>query len=245
MSCSIIRSPAVVTAFATRRPRRRSARRIERAAGATPEPPNRYAAPARHWRDAVPDDRFAHLVKDATRALVRALQRRLAPFGVPFGHWAFLRILWESDGLTQRELSREAGVMEPTTFGALKAMESRGYIARRQLRGQPAQDPYFSHPQGRALKDKLVPLAEEVNRIAVRGVPARDVAATRRTLLAVLESLARTKRGSASRRPGRMPVDARARPASPGKAEAPWRRVSPRDRSRIFTQGDTDGPSCA
>jgi DNA-binding MarR family transcriptional regulator len=124
----------------------------------------------KHWRDAVPDDRFAHLVKDTTRALVRALQRRLAPFDVPFGHWAFLRILWESDGLTQRELSREAGVMEPTTFGALKAMEMRGYIARRQLAGNRRKIHIFLTRKGRALKNKLVPLAEEVNRIAVRGV---------------------------------------------------------------------------
>lgn len=149
----------------------------------------------RHWREAVPDDRFAHLVKDATRALVRALQRRLAPFGVPFGHWAFLRILWASDGLTQRELSREAGVMEPTTFGALKAMESRGYIARRQLAGNRRKVHIFLTAKGRSLQRKLVPLAEEVNRIAVRGVPARDVVATRRTLLAVLESLARDEAG--------------------------------------------------
>ena len=145
----------------------------------------------KHWRDAVPDDRLAHLVKDATRALVRALQRRLAPFDVPFGHWAFLRILWESDGLTQRELSREAGVMEPTTFDALKAMQSRGYIVRRRLAGNRRKVHIFLTRKGRALQDKLVPLAEEVNRIAVQGVPARDVAATRRTLLAVLESLAR------------------------------------------------------
>ncbi len=38
----------------------------------------------RHWREAVPDDRLAHLVKDATRALVRALQMRLAQHGVSF-----------------------------------------------------------------------------------------------------------------------------------------------------------------
>ena len=56
----------------------------------------------RHWREAVPNDRLAHLVKDATRALVRALQMRLGEHGVSFGHWTFLRILWESDGLTQR-----------------------------------------------------------------------------------------------------------------------------------------------
>ncbi|MFX8633184.1 hypothetical protein ABTM26_19550, partial [Acinetobacter baumannii] len=59
----------------------------------------------RHLREVVPDDRLAHLVKDATRALVRALQARLARHGVSFGHWSFLRILWERDGLTQRELS--------------------------------------------------------------------------------------------------------------------------------------------
>ena len=87
----------------------------------------------RHWREAVPNDRLAHLVKDATRGLVRALTARLAEHQVAFGHWAFLRILWETDGLTQRELSVQAGVMEPTTFSALKAMERLGYVERRQM----------------------------------------------------------------------------------------------------------------
>src|ERR1700693_701235 len=89
----------------------------------------------RHWREAVPNDRLAHLVKDATRALVRALQTRLSEDAVPFGHWAFLRILLEGDGLTQRELSEQAGVMEPTTFSALKAMEQMGYGTRRPMPG--------------------------------------------------------------------------------------------------------------
>ncbi len=145
----------------------------------------------RHWRDAVPDDRMAHLVKDATRALVKALQRRLAVHGVSFGHWTFLRILWETDGLTQRDLSREAGVMEPTTFAALKAMEARGYIARRQLAGNRRKIHIFLTAKGKALKRALVPLAEEVNRVAVRGVRTADRTATRRTLLSILENLAR------------------------------------------------------
>ena len=145
----------------------------------------------RHWRDAVPNDRMAHLVKDATRALVRALQTRLAQHEVPFGHWTFLRILWEKDGLTQRELSREAGVMEPTTFTALKAMESRGYIVRRQLAGNRRKVHIFLTARGRALKRTLVPLAEAVNRIAVRGITSADIAATRRTLMSVLVNLAR------------------------------------------------------
>lgn len=144
-----------------------------------------------HWRDAVPDDRMAHLVKDATRALVRSLQTRLAEHGVPFGHWAFLRILWERDGLTQSELSREAGVMEPTTFTALKAMEARGYIVRRQFAGNRRKVHIFLTAKGRGLRRTLVPLAEAVNRVAVRGVASADIAATRRTLVAVLVNLAK------------------------------------------------------
>ena len=145
----------------------------------------------KHWREAVPDDRLAHLVKDATRALLRALQMRLTAHGVSLGHWTFLRILWERDGLTQRELSEEAGVMEPTTFSALNAMEKLGYIARRQMPDNRKKVYVFLTPKGRELKDKLVPLAEDVNRIAVAGVPADHIAATRRTLLAIIENLAR------------------------------------------------------
>ncbi|HZI82564.1 MAG TPA: MarR family transcriptional regulator [Casimicrobiaceae bacterium] len=145
----------------------------------------------RHWRDVVPDDRLAHLVKDAMRALDRSLQVRLAEHDVPLGHWTFLRVLWVTDGLTQRELSREAGVMEPTTFAALKAMANRGYVVRRQLAGNRRKVHVFLTTKGRRLKAKLVPLAEEVNRRAVAGVTPRDVVATRRTLLAVLENLAR------------------------------------------------------
>jgi MarR family transcriptional regulator, organic hydroperoxide resistance regulator len=144
----------------------------------------------RHWREAIPDDRLAHLVKDATRALVRALQMRLAAHAVPFGHWTFLRILWETDGLTQRELSEQAGVMEPTTFSALKAMEQRGYVVRRQIAGNKKNVYVHLTPKGRLLKRRLVPLAEAVNNIAVRGVTASDIAATRQTLLAIIENLA-------------------------------------------------------
>ncbi|HEX7465388.1 MAG TPA: MarR family transcriptional regulator [Usitatibacter sp.] len=144
-----------------------------------------------HWREAVPGDRLAHLVKDATRALVRALQMRLVAHGVPFGHWAFLRILWERDGLTQRELSGRAGVMEPTTFSALKAMEGIGYVKRRRLPENRKNIYVFLTAKGRALKEKLVPLAEDVNRVAVAGLADEDISRTREVLLAIIDNLAR------------------------------------------------------
>jgi DNA-binding MarR family transcriptional regulator len=125
---------------------------------------------------------------------VRALQARLAAHGVSFGHWTFLRILWERDGLTQRELSDQAGVMEPTTGAAIRAMEKLGYVARR--RNPRNRKNVYVHltPKGRALKAKLVQLAVDVNEIGLAGVSPQDRAATQRTLLAIMENLGRSSR---------------------------------------------------
>ena len=144
----------------------------------------------RHWREAVPDDRLAHLIRDVARAQMRALQLRLAEHGVSFGHWTFLRILWLKDGLTQRELSELAGVMEPTTFAAVKAMEGMGLIERRQLAGNRKNMHVFLTRAGRGLQKKLVPLAEEVNHISVAGSTEAQVRAMRQFLLLMLENLA-------------------------------------------------------
>jgi DNA-binding MarR family transcriptional regulator len=148
------------------------------------------------WREAVPNDRLAHLIKDATRGLTRALHLRLAAHNVSFGHWVFLRVLWEKDGLTQRELSEEAGMTEPTTFSALTAMERQGYIERRKLPHNAKNVYVYLTSRGRELRDVLVPIAEDINAVAVEGVDAQDIATTRRVLLAIIENLAREEAAS-------------------------------------------------
>lgn len=157
-----------------------------------------------HWREAVPNDRLAHLIRDASRAFHRALQVRLAQHGVPFGHWTFLRILWEADGLTQKELSERAGVMEPTTFSAMKAMEALGYIERRQLPTNKKNMYVHLTVKGRSLKKLLVPMAEETNSVSIEGISGDDIKTTRRVLLAMIENLARDEAiqeaGSAKRK---------------------------------------------
>jgi DNA-binding MarR family transcriptional regulator len=133
------------------------------------------------------DERFAHLVKIAYRGFSRNLQLRLRKESLLYGHWTLLRILWNTDGITQRQLSEQAGVSEPTTFGALQAMEKLGYITRQKMGKQMR---IFVTPKGALLKQRVVPAAEEVNRIALAGLPGDDLAATRRTLLAMIENLA-------------------------------------------------------
>ncbi|MBY4597614.1 MarR family winged helix-turn-helix transcriptional regulator [Ottowia caeni] len=143
-----------------------------------------------HWRETLPKDRLAHLVRDVARMQTKALQARLVEHGVSFGHWAFLRILWIQDGQTQRQLSEAAGVMEPTTFSAVKAMEALGLIERRHLAGNRKNMHVFLTDKGRALESVLVPLAEEVNAICVQSMSPRTVATVRKALLEMIENLA-------------------------------------------------------
>jgi DNA-binding MarR family transcriptional regulator len=143
-----------------------------------------------HWREAVPNDRMAHLIRDTERAFRKALQIRLAEYSIPFGHWTFLRVLWEKDGLTQRELSEYAGVMEPTTFAAMKAMEAQGYIVRKQLPTNRKNVYIYLTAKGRALKNKLVPLAEDTNSISTRNISPDELMTARKVLLTMIENFA-------------------------------------------------------
>jgi DNA-binding MarR family transcriptional regulator len=137
----------------------------------------------------VHDERIAHLIKNAFRGTSGALQRRLRRHSLLYGHWTLLRILWQSDGMTQRQLSEQAGVKESSTFTALQAMEKLGYVKREKIASNNKQVRVFLTAKGRALRARIVPMAQDVNRIALKGVSAKDLAATRRTLLRVIENL--------------------------------------------------------
>jgi DNA-binding MarR family transcriptional regulator len=136
-----------------------------------------------------PSDRLAHLVRDAGKLLARALQSRLNERSVAYGHWTFLRILWKHNGISQTRLSQLAGVMAPSTFAAVAAMEKLGYIVRKQKPGN-RKNIYISLTRaGHALEAKLVPLAVEVNKIAVTGLSRKQIAEFRKVLIAIINNL--------------------------------------------------------
>lgn len=123
-----------------------------------------------------------YLLRDTYRVFTKVLQARISTFGVTIGQWYFLRVLWDEDGLTQRELSQRVGMMEPTTVTALNGMEKRGYVKRvRNVEDKRKVNIYLTD-RGRALRNTLLPHAIDVNIRAVAGVPLADVEALRRTL---------------------------------------------------------------
>ena len=135
------------------------------------------------------NERLAHLVKNVFRLTSEMLQKRLKSHGVLYSHWTLLRVLWVGDGLTQRQLSDLAGISEPSTFMALKAMENKGYVLRQKMPDNKKQIRVFLTPMGLQLKQVMVPEAENINAQALFGLTPQDIHVTRRTLLAMVDNL--------------------------------------------------------
>jgi MarR family transcriptional regulator, organic hydroperoxide resistance regulator len=123
-----------------------------------------------------------YLLRMTHRSFARAMQAQIEPRGVTIGMWYFLRILWEEDGLTQRELSQRIEMMEPTTATALRNMEERNLVRRVRNVGDKRKVNIYLTDEGRALRDVLLPYARQVNEQALAGVSGPDIAVYRRVL---------------------------------------------------------------
>lgn len=145
----------------------------------------------RHWREAVPDDRLAHLVKDAGRAMVRGCRCAWLSMKFLSVTGRFCAFCGSPMDWTQKELSDEAGTTTPTTFSAVSAMEKLGYVERRYAPGNRKNTHVYLTPRGRSLESKLVPLAEEVNEISVKGLKGSEIDIARKVLLTIIENMAR------------------------------------------------------
>lgn len=129
------------------------------------------------------------LVRAANRAFQRALEVEITRHGVTPGQWYFLRVLWEQDGLNQRELSGQVGMTEPTTVVALNSMEKAKLIKRVRSTSDKRKVHIFLTAKGKRLRDVMLPLAREVNAVAEVDVSAADKAAFRRVLAKMIENL--------------------------------------------------------
>ena len=85
--------------------------------------------------------------------------------------------------------------MEPTTVIALRTMESLGYVTLERRPDNRKNIYVHLTSEGRRLRKVLVPLAQDVNAVALAGIADKDVEIARRALLIMIDNLARDQNG--------------------------------------------------
>jgi MarR family transcriptional regulator, organic hydroperoxide resistance regulator len=97
------------------------------------------------------------LMRIALFGLRASFKAKLAKHGVPWSAWYYLRVLWETDGITQRELTERVGVMQPNTVSALQTMRRTGWVTVARSDKDRRQILVTLTPKGRKLMQRLLP----------------------------------------------------------------------------------------
>ena len=131
------------------------------------------------------------VVREVWRLFARCLQPRIAREGVSIGMWFVLRMLWDEDGMTQRELGERVGINGPTMVTALNSMERAGLVKRVHNQADRRKINVFLTKRGRKLKSKLWPMAAEILALGLSGLTRRQVQSLNKMLAQVRLNLER------------------------------------------------------
>jgi DNA-binding MarR family transcriptional regulator len=129
-----------------------------------------------------PMQSMGYLCRINFRMFARELERRIARHGVSSGQWRSLRVLWDEDGITQRELSERVGATEATTVSMIRRLVRDGFVERRPDPDDARKVRIVLTPRARRLRARLLPYVEEVNEIALQGISQADRETARRVL---------------------------------------------------------------
>lgn len=122
-----------------------------------------------------PGRSVGYLLRDCYRSFSKALEVQIKPHGIGLGQWYFLRELWEEDGLTQGDLSSRVGMTAPTTVVAIRRMVEDDLVVRKQDEHDRRKVRIYLTKKGCRYRDKLLPLALDVNNVATEGFSQKEI----------------------------------------------------------------------
>ena len=139
-----------------------SARAIEHDEAGEPRPPLQES--------------FDFLLRDARRLLTKHVELRLGRHGISNAAWFPLRVLYENDGLTQRELGRRLGLLDAATGTMIESLEQLKLVVRIRNAGDRRKINVSLTPAGRRMAKRVLGYMREVNGVIVAGMTAEQAA---------------------------------------------------------------------
>lgn len=80
-----------------------------------------------------------------------------------------MRVLWLEDGISQRELARRLGVMEPWVLEMVRSMERDGLVERTRDETDRRRMKLSLTDKARSLEPQMMGIASTVNQLMLEG----------------------------------------------------------------------------
>ena len=141
-----------------------------------------------------PEHSIGYLIRATSRLILAELQAALEPHGVTLGQYFVLRELWENEGITQRELSAQVSIGEPSLVAALDALERTDLVTRIRSKQDRRKIHVYLTARGRGLRAELLGYAAATINGATDDFTAAEIETLRGLLQRLKTNLGRPPR---------------------------------------------------
>jgi DNA-binding MarR family transcriptional regulator len=140
------------------------------------------------------DSYLPYLLNRAGARIATAFSEEMRRLGATLQMWRVLAALREHDGRRMGDLSATTSIEVSTLTRLVDTMERKGLVVRRRDAGDARVVALHVTPAGRRLTQRITPIAERYERVALAGFAAAEadsLKAALRRLYANMEALER------------------------------------------------------
>lgn len=134
------------------------------------------------------DDMLPYLMNRLIARMNQNLADDLRESGFTFQDWRVLAVLAVHEGANLTELAEATVIPQPSVSRLAANLAKRGYVARENGKTDSRNVHLFITPTGRAIYDKMRPLAVAEYRAAMKGFSAKEYADLRGALLRMMKN---------------------------------------------------------
>ncbi|WP_254073833.1 MarR family winged helix-turn-helix transcriptional regulator [Burkholderia sp. S171] len=143
----------------------------------------------RERRDHDLDHSVGYLLNRAASIIAARFSDDLKAYGINLQTWRVLAALRHEDHQTLSDLASHTGSELSYLSRAVSALETKGYIRRRESPSDRRNIHLSITVAGAAIVSELAPRAWQIESMSLKGVTASELAATLKTLRAVYSNL--------------------------------------------------------
>ncbi|WP_223641719.1 MarR family winged helix-turn-helix transcriptional regulator [Corallococcus sp. EGB] len=126
----------------------------------------------------------------ASRAMVQAYTPLLAKLGLTYPQYLVMLVLWETDGVTVKELGEKLYLDSGTLTPLLKRLETLGFVRRERSQEDARSVTASLTSQGKALRRKAASIPEAI--VCRTGLSLEELARLRRDIQRLFEKVSRS-----------------------------------------------------
>ncbi len=134
------------------------------------------------------DDMLPYLMNRLVARLNQNLAEDLRKRGFTFQDWRVLAVLAAHEGANLTELADATVIPQPSVSRLVANLARRGYVERQNGKRDSRIVHLYLTPAGRKIYDKMLPLAVDEYRAAMKGFTAREYEQLRATLLRMMKN---------------------------------------------------------